>query len=191
MPGKTRTFVAVAVPEKLGDKLLRLQSLLAPEVPGVRWVAAEFHVTLAFLGDVADADLNAVCRAVAEAAGPVPPFALRAEGLGCFPGPNDARVAWVGLTGPGLEPLGVLQKRGAEAVARVGCPPADERFHPHITLGRIKHGRGPARDLTPLVRHYQTWSAGSFDVAGAVVYASNLSPDGPVYTPLSIAKLEG
>lgn len=191
MPGHTRTFIAVPVPAKLGEKLVRLQSLLAAELEGVRWNStASFHVTLAFLGDVDHADLNGVCRAVAEAAAPVAPFDLRVAGLGCFPDPKKARVLWVGLTGPGLEPLGMLQKAVARAVANTGCPPEDDRFHPHVTLGRIKVGRAPARDLTPLLRHYQTWSAGAFDVAEAIVFASSLTSEGPVYTPLSTARLE-
>jgi 2'-5' RNA ligase len=191
MPARTRTFIALTVPEKVGDKVTHLQTLLAPEIPGVRWAATSFHVTLAFLGDVADADLNGVCRAAAEAAAAVAPFVLRVEGLGCFPDPKRARVVWVGMTGPGLDPLSVLQKRVVKAVAEAGCPPEDDRFHPHITLGRIKLGRGPARDWTPLLRHYQAWSAGSFDVAEVTVYASHLTPDGPVYTPLSTARLAG
>lgn len=191
MAGKTRTFVAVEVPPKVVEKLTRLQSLLASEAAGVRWVTASFHATLAFLGDVDDADLHRVCRAVADAAAPIEPFALRVEGVGCFPNPQKARVVWAGLTGPGLEPLTTLQKGVAKALAKAGFPPEDDRFHPHVTLGRIKQGRGPALDFTPLARHYQTWSAGSFDVGAAVVFSSTLSPDGPVYAPLSTAPLEG
>lgn len=191
MAGKTRTFIAVDVPEKVTERLVRLQSLLAAEVEGVRWTTGSFHVTLAFLGDVADADLSRVCKAAGEAAQAVGPFDLRVEGAGCFPDPKRARVLWVGLTGPGLEPLGVLQKEVVRAVTGAGRPPEDDRFHPHITLGRVKVGRGPARDLTPLLRHYQTWSAGSFDVTESVVFSSTLSPDGPVYARMSTAKLRG
>jgi 2'-5' RNA ligase len=191
MPARTRTFIAVPVPEKVGEKLTRLQSLLAAELEGVRWNTAAFHVTLAFLGDVDDADLNRVCRAAADAAAAAGPFDLRVEGLGCFPDPKKARVLWVGLTGPGLDALHALQKAVVAAVRGAGVPPEDDRFHPHVTLGRVKQGRAPARDLGPLLRHYQGWSAGSVGVDEAVVYASSLSPDGPAYTPLSTARLGG
>ena len=64
----TRTFIAIAVPDLTAAKLVRLQSLLAPDIPGMRWAAASpFHITLAFLGDVAHAQLNEVCRGVAQA----------------------------------------------------------------------------------------------------------------------------
>jgi 2'-5' RNA ligase len=119
------------------------------------------------------------------------PFELRLEGLGAFPTPARPRVIWVGSSGAGVAPLEGLQKAVVKAVRSVGYPPDDNRFHPHVTLGRIKAGRGPAADLTALVKHYQTWSAGSFTVSEAVVFASTLTPDGPVYAPLSRAPLEG
>jgi 2'-5' RNA ligase len=191
MPKTTRTFIAVAVPDALGQKLTRLQTLLAPEMPGVRWTSAlPFHLTLAFLGDVADTDLNDVCGATAAAAGAVESFELRLEGLGAFPSAARPRVVWVGATGPGLAPLAALQKEVAREVRAAGYPPDDDRFHPHVTLGRIKTGRGPALDLTSQVKHHQTWSPGSFAVQEAVVFASALSPEGPTYTHLSRAPLQ-
>jgi 2'-5' RNA ligase len=191
MPQKTRTFVALSVAEAQGEKLAHLQELLVPEIPGLRLTPRPFHLTLAFLGDVEDTELNAVCRAVADAAVEFSPFELRLEALGVFPNPTRPRTLWVGLTGPGLEPLAALQKAVARAVARAGYPPDDNRFHPHVTLGRLKPGRGPGPDVNPLLKHYQGWSAGSFRVAEAVTFASTLTPDGPLYAPLGTAPLLG
>src|SRR3954451_882979 len=102
MAKTTRTFIAVAIPEALGQKLTRLQTLLAPELPGARWTATlPFHLTLAFLGDVSDTDLNVLCLAAATAAAPLAPFDLRLEGLGASLQPTRPRVVWVGATGPG------------------------------------------------------------------------------------------
>lgn len=192
MGSTTRTFIAVAVPEATGQKLQHLQTLLAPELPGARWSETlPFHLTLAFLGDVAHVDLNDVCRASAAAAAATEPFDLRLEGLGAFPDADRPRVVWVGATGPGLAPLGSLREGIVEAVRAIGQPPSDDRFHAHVTLGRLKPGRGPSPDLAPLMKHYRTWSPGSFPVVEAVVYASTLTPDGPVYAPLGRAPLRG
>jgi 2'-5' RNA ligase len=192
MAATTRTFIAVAVPDALGQKLTRLQTLLAPDLPGVRWSAAHpFHLTLAFLGDIPDTDLNDVCRATAAAAAAFEPFELRLEALGAFPSAARPRVVWVGGTGPGVAPLGTLQKEVVKAVRAVGYPPDDDRFHPHVTLGRIKPGRGRPLDLTAQVKHYQSWSAGSFTVTEAIVFASTLASEGPTYAPLGRAPLQG
>ena len=196
MPDTTRTFIALEIPADKREKLGRLQSLIAPDVPGARWVEpGQFHVTLAFLGDIPHADLAGVCRAVAEAAAVHGPVDLRLEGLGVFPDPRRARVAWVGLTGGGIEALRAIQTDLVAATGRAGYPPEDERFAPHVTIGRIKvaRGEGASRpgDLTPLLRHYQKWMAGSFRAAEVVTFSSNLTPDGPAYSALARAPLLG
>ena len=186
MASTTRTFVALTIPEVQRTRLGRLQGLIAPEIPGARWVTPEmFHVTLAFLGDVPDVDLNGVCRAVADASAGVGQFTLNLQSLGAFPDPNRPRVVWVGLTGPGLDVLSILQKKIVQAVDRVGYTPEDDRFSPHLTLGRIKARKGEDVDINRLVAHYRTWSAGNFPVAEVVTYASTLTPEGPAYMPLA------
>ena len=146
-------------------------------------------MTLAFLGDVADVDLKPVCEAVAEAAADFEPFELRLEGLGVFPDPAKARVAWVGLAGPGLSALAELRDRVARAATSTLSLPVDARFSPHITLGRLKVDRRNPLDLSPLLKHYRTWSAGSFHVTEVITFASTLTPDGPVYARLGTAPL--
>ena len=199
MPDTTRTFVAVAVPDALAPRLRRLQQGLAPDMPEAKWVdAPPFHVTLAFLGDVPHAELNDVCKAVAEVCAGFPPLELSLEAVGAFPDRARPRVIWTGVAGAGLDGLLRLQATVAAAVARVGYPTDSRPFHPHVTLAHIKTGkdrgrRGPSlvpRDVTPLLERRRTWSAGPFRVVEAVTFASTLNPDGPVYTPLARAPLK-
>ncbi len=186
MSGSTRTFLAVELPGSHKALLRQLEDRLAPDARGVRWVAPELcHLTLAFLGDVPDSKLERVCQAAGAAAATVSPFELVLEGLGAFPNPARPRVVWAGLTGPGLDALRTLQKAAAAALRTAGLPPADDRFSPHVTIGRIKPGRGPAPNLTTLLQRYQDWSAGPFPVSEVVTYASVLAPSGPSYTTLS------
>lgn len=193
MPDITRTFIAVAVPETLELRLTRLQQQLAPQVHGARWAEVlPFHITLAFLGDVDNSDLHALCQAVSEVAARFPAFALKLEGLGAFPTPARARVIWAGVGGPGLETLCPLQAAVADTVERLNYPAEKAKpYHPHVTLGRLKPGRGPVRDLTPILNHYRTWNVGPFPVAEIITYSSHMSRDNPVYAPLGRAPLRG
>ena len=194
MPETTRTFIAVAIPAPLGEKLTRLQARLALEIPGVRWTSTlPFHMTLAFLGDVRNADLNQVCAVVAEAAGPFPSFELRLEGVGAFPNPARPRVIWAGLKSAEPGPLVQMQETIVRNLSRIGYRPDKERFTPHATLGRIKPDRRgpPAPDLTKILSAYETWEAGAFTVRELVTFASTLTPEGPVYAPLAQARLTG
>jgi 2'-5' RNA ligase len=193
MPGTTRTFVAVELPEPVRAELRHVQEQLAPEAPGFRWLAETtgFHLTLAFLGSVPDTNLAAVCRAVVEATKTFGTLALRVEGLGAFPNSARPRVVWAGLGGPGVALLGELRRAIATALANVGHAPADDRFSPHVTIGRVKPGRGRPPDLTAPLGRFGGWIGPAFAVSETVVFASNLGPAGPSYTRLATAPLKG
>jgi RNA 2',3'-cyclic 3'-phosphodiesterase len=194
MAKTTRTFVALPVPMVLGDKLTRLQDSLAPKVPSARWSSSlPFHMTLAFLGDVSDNDLNPLCKGVAEASLPFSFFELRLEGVGVFPNPARPRVLWVGLAAADMTPLMELQKAIVKKVTTIGYRPDDQRFTPHVTLGRIRSDqRGQvSRDLTGTLQAYLNWSAGTFLVREVITFASTLTPEGPAYAQLARAPLSG
>jgi len=186
----TRTFVALEIPEAQTEKLTRLQSLLASDIPGVRWPeAATFHLTLAFLGDVDDTDLNTVCRAVQRAASSSSALELRLEGIGAFPDPSRARTLWAGLGGRDLPKLLALQSVINQAVAEAGYPTGETTFHPHITLGRMQKGRQGVADVSPQLQRFRTWSGGTFAVSEVTTFASTLTREGPVYATLATAAL--
>jgi RNA 2',3'-cyclic 3'-phosphodiesterase len=191
MPRTTRTFIALPLPGAVRSKLETLQKTLTPEAAGARWVdRAAFHLTLAFLGDVGDADLNAVCLAVAESVRDHARFSLRARGLGTFPDPSRPRVLWAGIGGD-LDALASVQRAVFEAAAAAGYRPPEERFHPHVTLARLKPGRGPVADLSAIVQRHRLWDGGGFAADTIVTYASTTTPEGPAYAPLGRAPLSG
>ncbi len=188
MAQTTRTFIAVPMPDAIGDRLTKLQNRLKPKLPSIRWNEVRpFHITLAFLGDVPYVDLSPICEAVARAARTVRRFEIEVAGLGVFPSPAKPRVLWAGLTGPGLERLAELHKAVADAVAEAGHRPDDARFSPHVTLGRIKPGGGktPSADWAAILESHREWSAGAFTVGEAVAYSSTLTPEGPAYAALA------
>jgi 2'-5' RNA ligase len=194
MPRTTRTFIAVAIPAPLGEKLTRLQSQLAPSVPGARWTATSpFHVTLAFLGDVDDLHLNDLCTAVAGATVVIPRFEARVEGVGAFPDANRPRVIWAGVATADPTSWQELHRATVHAATKTGYRPDDQRFHPHITLGRLKSDRRGPRppDLTPVLERHRAWSGGSFTVGEVITFGSTLTPEGPLYAPLAKAPLAG
>ena len=192
MPETTRTFIAIPIPEPVAAQLGRWQRALAPQIPACRWAENQPpHITLAFLGDVENRDLNRLCLAVAEAVEPFGRFDLNVAGVGAFPGPDRPRVVWAGITADDLKPLLEVREAVVGAASRSGYRPEDMRFHPHVTLGRIKAERGRPCDLTGLLRREQARAAGSFTVAEVVTYSSTLEPTGPVYAALNRARLKG
>jgi RNA 2',3'-cyclic 3'-phosphodiesterase len=189
---RTRIFIAITISKSLERKLALLQTELAPAVPGFRWASAlPFHLTLAFLGEIPNRDLNAIGQVAAESAQPIEPFELEVKGFGAFPSASRPRVIWAGVTAPNLKPLFDLQESLVSSLERIGHAPDDRRFNPHVTLGHGKRGRGGTRSVAGLVERYRFWSAGPFRVADVQVFASTPGPTGSVYTVLSEAALAG
>ena len=128
------------------------------------------------------ADIYQVTVATAEL---IDPFEVEVTGLGAFPSPTRPRVLWAGVTAPNLESLFDLQKSLVKSLARIGHRPDDDRFHPHVTLGRIKHQRPGPGDLAGLIDRHRSWSAGQCTVAEIEVFASTLGPTGSAYAVLA------
>ena len=81
--------------------------------------------------------------------------------------------------------------RRLRAAGRKQAIRADDRFHPHVTLGRFKPGRRGPCDVTAVVERYRSWSCGDFTAFEVVGFASRLDGEGPSYEPLSRARLAG
>jgi RNA 2',3'-cyclic 3'-phosphodiesterase len=192
MPGCTRTFIAIAVPEPVEQELARLQADLAPEIAGCRWnVTRPFHITLAFLGDVPAGDLNEICHVVTTSTVSFDRFEVEMRGLGAFPTAIRPRVVWAGVNATNINALNELQQSVTGSLERIGHGPDDDRFHPHVTIGRIKHDRRGGRGLHALIEARAGWSAGEFEVAEVLVMASTLGRAGPVYEVLGRGGLGG
>ena len=191
MPRTTRTFIALPLPGPSGRSSKPFNAHWHPRFPAARWVGRDaLHLTLAFLGDVPDTDLNAVCLAVAESVRERAPVRPRTPRPRRLPRPRQApRPLGRGRRRPRRPrrgPEGRLRRRDRAPAIR----PTDERFHPHITLapaqGRPRAGGRPR----PARRsQHRRWAAGAFAADTVVTYASTTTPDGPAYAPLGRAPL--
>ena len=72
-----RTFLALDLDEPIRRALADAAEDFPADGSKIRWVPPEnLHVTVKFLGDVADGAVAEVCAAVREAAGGIAPFPL-------------------------------------------------------------------------------------------------------------------
>jgi 2'-5' RNA ligase len=188
-----RTFIAIELDEDLKDNLARLQNRLRGEMSpsSVRWVRPEgIHLTLKFLGDTTEEQVEQVKEALARAAAGAGPITFSVGGVGCFPNTRRPRVVWVGLH----EPTGALARlRDAveEQVAPLGFPTEKRPFSPHLTLGRV-HRRASKSEVREVGEVVAASAIGDIDemTATAVFYIqSDLRPSGAVYTTLVSVEL--
>lgn len=183
-----RTFVALDLDDEALDALERACSGLADPQDKVRWVArGNRHVTLNFLGEVADANLSDVCGVVADVGGGVEPFDFVVSGLKCVPRGGPVRMIWACVQDP-TGRLVELQESLSLALEGLGFRGERRGYAPHVTLARIKY----VKDVGALRRATDDWAAADFGVQHAqqvVTYTSELTSDGPVYTPAAHAVL--
>ena len=193
----TRVFFAITIPDRLAARprvrfLQRALHARASAMPPVDHDHASFPFDwLAFLGDVRNRNLNDLFERVGSTVCSFEPFDLEFAGLGAFPSPVRPRVLWAGLSVPNSELLLDIRKSVVDAASEAGCPCADERFHPHVTLGRFKFARRGPCDLTDLMERYRSWSSGGFTTHEVVGFATRLVGGRPSYEALSQARLEG
>jgi 2'-5' RNA ligase len=153
---------------------------------GLRVLDAEtWHVTLQFLGDVQDTQLDAVIRACSAALAPHPGFAIELAAAGAAPGPRKARVLWVEL-GRGRDDLGRLARSLAAATRPLGFEPEARDFKPHVTWARAKQ----PIDSRAIVGAFEV-DAVTMPVRDAVLYRSLRSDTGARYEVVQRLALRG
>ncbi len=187
-----RTFIAIELDEAMRRQMAEAQETLrrGGSMP-VRWVRPDgAHITLKFLGSIEAEMVPRVAAAVAQAAEAARPFIMGFGPVGGFPSLRDARVIWYGLTGD-IEALRSLRDDVERLVSPLGFPTEARPFKPHLTLARLQDG-AKAVDLrasgagTDALRESL-----SQKITEVVLFRSDLSRHGPVYTPISRFSLKG
>ena len=181
----TRMFLALELPDTVKAVLRRRIERLAHALLDVRFVdVAGLHLTLAFLGELADERLAAATGAAEESAKSHAPFTLRLANIGAFGSARAPRVIWVGLSGE-VARLRALQSTVADGLEARGFAREARPFAPHLTLARIKKPLSDAA-LTALIRAQSepapdaTWQADAISVM-----KSELARPAARYTALS------
>jgi RNA 2',3'-cyclic 3'-phosphodiesterase len=139
-----RAFVALTLPDTVLAELAEaVAPLRAAAHPGLRWTpAAQWHVTLAFLGEIDETVLPSLTERLARAARRHPPTALALGSGGRF----GDRVLWIRVAGGG-DALRRLAGSVGAAARRSGIAVEDRPYRPHVTLARARRGT----DLRPAV----------------------------------------
>lgn len=187
-----RSFVAVPLDGATTASLVALSGELARLAPAVRWVAPELmHVTLKFLGGVAEARIGEVAGAVRGALAGCGSFDVEVAGVGGFPGAARPRVVWAGIAA-GARELDGLARAVGRAVEPLGFPPEERGFRAHVTLARIKARLDGAAELA--LSQALTAGAGRpvgrFRVDRVQLMHSDTVGGRPCYTPLETFALE-
>jgi 2'-5' RNA ligase len=149
--GLRRAFVAVFPPREVLDAVERVLSRVRPAAPPrVNWTrASQWHLTLQFLGRVADADLDDLVDSLDAVLQRERPVTLALGAAGAFPSPARASVVWIGLE-EGEEELAHLAVAVVRATEPFGFETDHRDFTPHLTVARSPRPRSVANLVAAL-----------------------------------------
>lgn len=143
---------------------LREQPTGFTPAPGEDW-----HITLAFLGDVPAELIPAVMQTMGDLVGmaQVRPFSLELAGVGVF----ENKVLWVGVDADVDQLIALANSARLYLNANTDYP-----YHPHLTLGKSDG----SVDLAPLMGKLAAYRGPSWTVSR--VYLMHSTDDGPVWS---------
>jgi 2'-5' RNA ligase len=183
--GTWRVFCAIELPslvlEKISAHINRLQ-LTAPDSPA-SWSRPEnVHLTLKFIGEIAQNRVSDLSHAVANAVAGFSPFEIVIKDTGSFPKRGTPRVFWIGIDDASGE-LAQLQVKLDEECLRFGFEKEVRAFNPHLTIAR---GRKPQGARALATAHKEMgFTATAISVRELSVIRSELSSKGSNYTTIS------
>ena len=182
-----RCFLAIDLPEDARRHLAGVQGALRDppdDAARVSWVRREnWHVTLKFLGERADAEIVRVCEALRRVQ--AEPMRLCADRMVYFPRRGPVRVIAVEAGGD-VGRLSELHAKIEESCASVNVERDARRFTGHITLGRSRQGETGGGFASLRSRTLPELFPGpSFDVREFALMQSELHPQGSRYTRLA------
>ncbi len=166
-----RLFIAFDVSEEVKHYLIELQKQL-PKDSKLNLVK-EFHQTLKFLGDVDEDKVDKIKASLTNVN--FIKFTAKTDGIGVFPDEKMIRVVWVGLEPK--DKIVALQQEIESALLEMF--PKDNRFHPHLTLARVKS----IKDKKDFIKKLNklTIKEIKFPVSSFKLIKSTLTPEGSVY----------
>jgi 2'-5' RNA ligase len=166
-----RLFTGIEIPQVIAQGL----SMLRGGVPGARWIDPQnYHMTLRFIGDVD----GATARDVLQILGGVrrAPFDIVFDRLDQFGGKKPRAIFAGAAPNPALIELQAEHER---LLQRLGLPPEQRKFSPHVTLARLRDTN--AHQVADYLSGRALFRSPPFPVSRFVLFSSKSSTGGGPY----------
>ncbi len=171
-----RYFTALDIPVYLHADIAKLQT----DLPHAHWSpAANWHITLNFLGDLNENQIVDIDEALLQFE--LEDFELRLEGAGCFVHEGQSQYLW-------LKPMpdDDLQKcyqKLRYLFEKQGVHFEKRAYVPHMTLAKIK--KTPNMALEKYVTEKAGYKSEFFFAENIILYQSHLTKHGSIYKEIA------
>jgi 2'-5' RNA ligase len=187
-----RTFIAIDFPPEIIQKIEKIIAYFKTQTQDdtLKWVTANnLHLTIKFLGEIPDEKLDQVKAILTDSLRNQSVFNIKIEGLGMYPNEHNPRVIWLGITAE--EALIDLHQTLDSALEAVDIKREKREFSPHLTIARVRRRtkRSKIKEIGETLSQFKVDSLGNIKVKEVILYQSELTPKGPIYTPLMTESL--
>ncbi|MFH1229615.1 MAG: RNA 2',3'-cyclic phosphodiesterase [Candidatus Aenigmatarchaeota archaeon] len=182
-----RAFLGISIPEDLKPVIVSVQDRLLDF--DIKQVEKEnLHFNLKFFPEIDGEDVEKLKRVLADVCKQFEPFEINVYGTGAFPSRNYIKVVWIGVK-DGYQTLAALADMIEKSLESIGYE-IEEKFVPHLTLGRVRSGSNK-NELLTLMKKLENVEIGKMKVSEIKLFESTLGPNGPLYEELLCIKLTG
>lgn len=184
-----RIFIAINLSKGIRERLYSVRDEY-PDLP-CRWTKKEnLHLTVMFLGYLADEEVLDVCRKAGEIGARRKPFWLELKRIVYGP-PKKKPPRMVWAEGKPSRELSLLEQDLKNSFFETVVPEKPGRtpaFSPHVTLGRLKQWEFQKQEIDEVPEINEEISL-KFEVRSVEVMESELRREGPEYQILESAPL--
>ena len=182
-----RTFIALNFPQEIITKAVKIIQYFKTQLPNgaLKWSAIEnLHLTIKFLGNIPENKLDQVKLILTDSTAGIPAFNIEVGGLGMYPNKHNPRAIWFGVTYD--QALLDIHHNLDQSLQQVNVEHDKREFSPHLTIARVNQ-RIPQETRQEIGRtfaQFKVTALGQARIDRIILYQSELTPKGPIYTPL-------
>lgn len=182
-----RTFIAIDFPKEILEKISRIITFLQSQTTekALKWVETDImHLTLKFIGEISEDAVRDVQTIMRHTLQWQNAFEISIGGLGMYPNHTNPRVVWLGISAE--KTLFDIQKNLDLALQKINIPSEKRGFIPHLTIARLRKSTDvkTIRLIGETLSQFKVDSLGTVLINEIRLYQSQLTPTGPIYTPL-------
>jgi 2'-5' RNA ligase len=175
-----RGFIAIEI--QAAPSIIEFEKAITKTGADVKLVEPKnIHLTLKFLGDTDENQIDAIEQVIKESVKGASPFPVTLKGTGVFPNEKYLKVIWIGITN------GDIMKKIADNIDKkletLGFKKENRGFSPHLTIGRVKTAKNKEQLLTVIKNHNENEFLHQ-EIHSVTLKKSDLTPTGPIYTTL-------
>lgn len=149
-----RAFIGLDFSNQLKEELHEIQKNIITNSKKGNWVPlSNFHITLKFLGDINENQIDEIDNIIKPIAYNTSPVFITLDKLGYFNLRNNQYgVIWIGIEGETMK-INSIYDIIEEEMKTIGFPMEKRKFTPHITLGRRVKLNPSFNELSECINH--------------------------------------